>query len=670
MDAFGTTTPGSTFIIDDEAYTLVEDKSVRAWSVAMLPHSTEVRIPLRLYGGFGATHRFTDGQQQSDPTHHDYTENMQVGHPGEIVPAQRITYLDLSTKSSRSTGFQMGGTINGQLGGGLGSLGGGMPTSTPESIKLFGNFLYLSGGPHTHVIDPAASTPDLKETRFHTNNGRARSSDVYNNDLYIALGNGAVAERAVDPWSDTQQPTTWEKLNASGDVKMDVFRKGKAGRLYSANTPNLLYQVLPGSDPNTLASFVPSAGEPMGDETHPITALEEFGRTVVAAKEDNVHFVDPDAGFYSRPILPEIEGYPDDHSGRGMFTFGTTLFVGTKFGFWMLQEGRVPIQVGPELLHHNQSPYADPQWGRGVSTGLYAFIPAYFPSSGDSVIWSVRRRRQNEPGTGPLVWNELLFLENRECRVVFFWPGTSSVKPRLFFGAGSSTGGNLEQLGWIDFPASGSPDHPDDSDSKPALAATIFTPADDLGAPGVTDELKRIELPRVINADSSNYLVISASANYGGAYTDLVQVNDGATANDERVVATGFRQVFPPTGTPIAAESLKFKIVTTQASGATTYVGVQGIPTIVVRRQLQATQQITALLQIEENSGNTLEDIRVTLQALVGGNKVNVRDAPGDTTFWAEVDSVDIIELENVDRQGLDDVRAVRLIMTEVDIDA
>jgi hypothetical protein len=671
MVIFGGSADANTFILDDNSYTLVEVKGTRQWLVDMIPNSVEVRVPLQLYGGFGASYRFTNVDTPTDPTHHEYSENMFVGHAGEITPAQRITYLDLSTLGARSAGFQMGGTADGRLGGGLGWLGGGIPLATPESIRLFGDYLYSSGASHTHVIDPAASTPDLKETKYHGNAAKARSSDIYNSALYVALGQGKVAVRANQPWS-TEQTTDWENLDASSDVLMNVFQRGKAGRLYSAGGANgdLLFVVNPGDDPDTLASYVPSAGEPVGDATHPITALNELNRAIVSAKEDNLLFLDPDAGFYSRPILPEIAGYPSEFSGRGMFAAGTTLFLGTKFGYWMLQEGRTPIQVGPELLTYNKSPYIDPQWGKGVSVGLHAYIPAYFPSSGDSVIFVVRRRQPGEPGTGPLIWNEYLFLENRECRVVSFWPGTSSVNPRLFFGAGSSVAdGNVEQVGWIQFSKSGLPDHPNDSGNKPTLSATIYGPADDLGAPGITDELKRIELPRVRGVDSSNYFVVSVSADYGSSYTDLVQANDG-TANDERVVSTGFRQVFPPISTPIANESLKVKIAATQASAATDYAAIQGIPTVVLRRQLQATQQITALIKAEESPSRTLEDIQSNLQALVDGNKIQVRDAPGDSTFWAEVNSVRIIELENRNPDSMDDIRAVQLIMTEVSVDA
>lgn len=653
-------------VIDDDRYELAEIQGRRQWDVTMTPESEEVRVPLRLYGGFGATHRFTDGRDQTDPTHHDYAENMLAGHKGEIIPSSVITYLDLSTLHASSQGFQFGGTTLGQFGGGLGSFGGGSGALVSQAIREFGEHLYITDGIHTHVVDPAASTPDLKETRVHGNQAQGRSSDVYDGELVVALGQGTAAEGVDRPFSGDQF-SHWRTFDAG--VSMNVYRRGKAGRLYAAggSKGNLVFQVLPGSDPATLASYVPSSGEEMGDETHPITAIEEFSDIVIAAKEDNVLFFDPDAGFYSRSILPEIGDQPADFVGRGMFSSGSTVFVPTRFGFWMLEEGRVPRQVGPELLDHNQSPYVGLEFGKGAAIGRYALVPAFIPSTGHSVIFSIRRREPGEPGTGILVWDDFLYLANRESRVVFFWKGTSTVKPRAFFGA--ATTANKEQVGWIDLPIDGNLNHPDDSDGKPARTSVIFAPADDLGAPGVTDEVKRIELPRVVNTDESNYFVVSVSADYGSNYTDLVQENDGSSF-DERITSTGFQQVFAPIDTPIAAESLKVQIASTQAAAATTYVAIQGIPILVVRRLHQATQAITTLLKSVADSGQTIEDIRQTLQAMVGGQKVLIRDAPGATTFWAEIRSVDIIPFEDADAGTLNDTRVVRVRMQEVNVDA
>src|SRR5690606_12464979 len=120
--------------------------------------------------------------------------------------------------------------------------------------------------------------------------------------------------------------------------------------------------------------------------------------------------------------------------------------------------------------------------------------------------------------------------------------GTATVKPRVFFGAGTSA--NPEQVGWIPVGRGGAPDI-FTSDAKPALSSELFAAEDDFGLPGTIKEVDRIEFSDIANADRDNYLVASVSADGGTTHTALVNETSGSVL-DGRVVATGFQQVFAP----------------------------------------------------------------------------------------------------------------------------
>lgn len=649
--------------INGELYSLLEVRpGVRKWDTVEVPSQPGdggklVAFPLEFHGGFGASRRSLDGQgRASDPSHHAYAENMQTHIKGTLAAAPRVTLIDLSAGTKRSTGFQFGGKKSGQLGGGSGytSLGGGTIAGVLLASSEFGSYLYFSGGTATFTIDPSGATPALVETRQHpTADARATSQDVFGSRLLVALGANVDMAVATAPYDSISGQSAW---TTATDVKMQAVRSGGGGRLFSAQD-NLVFNVLPDQSPESLANYLPPAGESVADSADHVHALAEYARGLVASTHTTLRTFDPDSGFVSRPLLPTVRTTAATYHGLGLITVGEDMFFANTRAVWWFRVSRgltayPPERIGPELLDNNETPYKGGEPGVPAWDGEVLWWPFYYPTTDDSVIWRVAPRKQGEPGTGPFVWSEYLFLADTQCRVVQYWGGDATYKPRLFFGAGTTT--TPQQVGWVQQGRGGTPDL-FDAGSVPALTATLYGPIDDFTKPGVVREADRIEFPTLLNNDASNYLVASISDNEGTSYKDLVKTNSGA-ANDQRITATGFAVVFADVNTPSipAGRTLQLRLVITQASGATTHVQVRGTPQLYCLERPSTVEQVTTLIKVKANlepDGHT-KTTYDTLRALLNGAKVPVLHAPGDTSFYMKVSGVKSVEVETFNANG------------------
>ena len=658
--------PDFDLAIADETYKLLEVRPGQIrWETRQVPTQRgdglrPVPHELRFEGGFGASKRYTDGQgRQTAPTHADYRQNWDSRFLGLNCAAPKISYLDLTSVAKSDGGFRLGGSAFGRLGGTFsGALGGGAFRDVPAAIEDFGNFLYVSAGPRTFVVDPEPTTPDVEEVREHGSGARVKSSDVFDNELVIACGASSDAEGATQP--RTALPTQWETF---ADVRMSAYRTGKAARLFSARQ-NLVFNVLAGQDPATLANYLPSTGEVLTDATEPVRALEEYSRALVGSTAREVRTFDPDAGFFSRSLVPRGRVSPNEYDGFGMITLGDMLLVSFSRAVWLFRIGQKPELAGPELLDQNESPYIGGEPGVPDISGHGDFIywPFYFPTSGDSVIFAVRPRKPGEPGIGPLVWQDLLWLEDRECRVVHYWGGTSTVKPRLFFGGGTTA--NPEILGWVPLGRT-SPDI-FNTDAVPAVTATLFAADDDFGLPATIKEVDRIEFPEITNADSSNYLVASVSADGGANYSDLLTVQEGGP-DSPRIQDTGFQTVFAHVHDPIEAVKLKARLAITQAAAATTFLTIRGFPQLYVSERPLMTEQVTTLLDVQATSVQDAEDRAEQIKAHAAGQKVEIEGGTGGRTRWAKVADVQGVTVEIRGSNNQRDHRlAVQLVFREV----
>lgn len=647
-------------VVDSEPFELLEIRSGQIrWESEQVPTqpgdgSAPRPHPLHFHGGFGASKRYTGGPRGATaPTHHDYSEHMDVRSEGLGCVAPKITYLSLAASGAPS--FRLGGGAFGRLGGSPGGgLGGGTFKGVPQAMERFGDFVYVAGSNKVYVVDITASTPTLVETRDMGSTARPRSLDEFDNVLAVANGDVTDAQIATAP-ATSSSPTQW---SIADGVKRSVYRTGKGGRLFSSYK-NRVYNVLGGQDPATLSNYLPSLGEVLSDEGQPVQALLEFSRALVGATTRTVRTFDPDAGFFGRALLPVSRVSPSDYDGRAMIAFADFLIFALPHVVWMMRAGQRPIKAGPELLDQNESPYIGGQPGLPDTNGSEIFWPIFFPTSGDSVIFSVRLREQGERGVGPLVWQPFLWLENRECRVVHFWGGTSSVKPRLVFGAGTTS--SPEQIGWVPLGRGGSPDV-FDSDASPAISGTLYAADDDFGLPSTIKEVERIEFGEITNADESNYLVASVSVDGGTDYADLVTDQQGAP-DSPRIRATGPQSVFAPIYDPQEGVKLKFRFAITQAAAASSFLTWRGFPIAYLSERPLTSEQVTTLLDVKDGQISTAEDLAAEVRDLVRGKKIEIEGGPGDRTRWAKVSSVNAITVE---MSGRDQRVAVELVFREV----
>lgn len=643
--------------MDGELFDVLEQRpGQRRWQVVPVPTQPgDGGLPkphiLDWHHGFGATRRFLqpDGSQ-SALGHHDYSVNWDARFESLHCASPRITTLDLSTLSRYSGGFVFGGYLNsrfgGNLGGALGGLGGGSYQGVPTVITEWSGMLYISGGLKTWVVDPSQSTPTHLETRTHPADARIFSQDVFDNQLVIALGSNVDAVGSDTPYNSVSGETAWETFTG---VKMSAFRTAKAGRLFSAKD-NLVFNVLAGQDPGSLASYLPTVGEEITDETDPVRSLAEFSRGLVAGTARTVRTFDPDAGFEGRSLLPSSRLSPSEYDGRALITIGETMLYATTRAVWLFQGGRRPEQCGPELVQQNESAFTGGEPGIPDFGGDTIWWPYYFPESGDSVIFAVRPRRSGEQGVGPFVWQPFLYVASTEVRCVYFYGGTSSIDPRLFFGAGTSS--NVEQIGWVQLSKGGAPDV-FTTTAQPARSATIFGAADDLGTPTTVKEVDRIELPDVLNVDQDNYVRFAVSVDDGDTYTDLVQENDGNSL-DSRVIEEGFRALFPPRHDPIYGRRPKVRGIIIQALAATTFVQLRGDPILYISERPAMTDQITTILRL--HGARDVEGVQATVERLSGmqHRRVSLKHGPFDRDVEIVVTDVQMTEIETPGVQGGD----------------
>lgn len=640
--------------IDGEPYELLEIAPGRhKWDVIQVvtqpgDGGKPAAYPLEFHAGFGASRRFYDAAGKvNDPGHHAYSQNWMAHVKGVGAAAPRITYLDVSTLSGRSKGFIFGGYKRSRLGGTFpNGLGGGDNAGIVACAQEFGSdYLYFAGGSRTFVIDADQATPTHVETKQHPVGSTAFSSEVFDNSLAVALGGHVDMAVATSPRSGSND-TVW---TSASNVKRSVVRKGAGGRFFSAKD-NLVFNVLPSQDITSSASYLPTSGEEITDETDPVRGLAEWARGLVASTARTVRTFDPDAGFQSRALLGNVRVSVSDYDGRALITVGEIMFDASPRAVWMFVPGKAPQKVGPELMSSNETPYVGGQPGVPDFDGEVLHWPYYFPTTGDSVIFRVEPREDGDPGTGPLAWNEELWLDDRECRVVKYWGGNATYKPRLFFGAG--TPANPEQVGWVQLGRGGTPDI-FDSGSVPALSAVLYGAIDDFGRPGVMREVERVEFPDILNADANNHLAVAISDDRGSTFKNLVVLNTGV-ANDERITGTGFQQVFSDIATPSipAGRWLGVRFTITQASGATTHLQYRGTPQLYVIERPAETSQVTTLLRLNSLTHEDSEVRLARLRAHKDGAKVPIAHGPGDVTAYGKVLSVDEVEIDITDGAG------------------
>jgi hypothetical protein len=423
--------------------------------------------------------------------------------------------------------------------------------------------------------------------------------------------------------------------------------------------------VLPSADASLSAAYLPSNGEIITDSDNPVRELIEFSSSLVAGTPRGARTLDPNRGYQGVPVTAESRLSASEYDGRAMLSIGPVLFYATSRGVQMIVPGRAPVPVGPELLHHNNTPYKGIQWGYPDYLGNWMAWPAYIPDTGDSVIFLARLRDAEDIGTGPIIWQDMLFIDGRECRCVRLWGGSSTRGPRLVFGAGTST--SPYQVGWCDLGADGGPD-PFTSDGQPATSGFIETPLDDLGTPGVEKSVERVEIPYVHNADSTNYFTVQARGGHDGALTNLVKAQSGS--NQERINTEGFARVFAQTASQVAAPELAIRISSVQASGATVDEWLQAHGTIVLYYS-EAPDTVRIIETVIDANTDDFADAEAQAEALrtlmASGHK-RLRYAPGGVDLWARVVNAEAVlqEVSSGDGNKANDALGIKLTLREV----
>lgn len=426
--------------------------------------------------------------------------------------------------------------------------------------------------------------------------------------------------------------TTNASTNADGWVQaelgVDVYRVGPSGRLFAA-IGNKVYNVLPGYDPTLSLNYVPSNGEVITEVSEPIRSLVEFSSSLVAGTERTARTLDPNRGYQGVPVAAVSRLSASGYDGRALLSIGPILFHATRGGVQMIIPGRPPEPAGPEELPQNESPYVGMEWGVPDFAGAWMVWPAYIPASGDSVIFFARLRKPDEPGTGPLVWQDVIWLEGRECRAVTYWGGSATRGPRLFFGA--STPANPYAAGWCDLGVGTGPD-PFTTEGAPALEGYIESPLDDLGLPGVNKSAERVEIPLLEGVDANNTFKVSMQAD-DGAMVDFVS----AQGSDPEVTTEGFVALYPPVDTPVFGRALRYAETYVQAEAATEFIKVRGTPVLYYTEVPSEVGVITTYADAKADDMETAVEVANAMRERYAGGTIPQRNGPDGVERYVKV---------------------------------
>ena len=602
-------------------------------------------FPLEFHGGFGFTRRYTSGAgERIGAGHHAYSENVNAHSRALFGPSPRITYVDMGafSPSAASGPFMFGGYARSRLGSYGNRLGGGTYIETPQFIHEHGDALYVGTGSRTFTVNPATDPPVVVEVHSHGASGRARSADVFGSKMPVALGAATDVEVVTSPWTSASA-TVW--ATATG-VKMEQYRTGGRGRIYSSRS-NLVFNVLPGSDPATAADYVPSAGEPISDESDPVRSLEEYLGGLVAGTTQSLRTIDPDAGFQGTKLTPSTRVSTSSYAGRSLISVGSDLYYFTQRAAWLFQPGQPPRHMGLELLEQNETPYNRGVPGVPDYDGQWVYVPYYFPDTGDSVIFALHLRGPEEPGVGPVVWQDLLFLDGRECRVVRYWGGVSD-ESRLFFGA--STTAAPESIGYVDLCDAPGSLFFRPHIGPPARSAVLYGGLDDFGTPAVKKGIDRIEVPLIQNADADNYAAVAVTTD-GSTYQSLYTA---AAVADPQVVAAGRAVLRPRAAAQLSGYEVGTRWTFTQAEAATEYVLVRGTPIIYLFEMPEFVEEVTTLLRLPGDAQRffeTAEAVRARLAALLASDPFVVKHA-GREVYARLSGTPSLVEFADRDRDN------------------
>lgn len=632
-------------LIDGKPYSrarMAENKS--SWvvdQVASQAGDSTAVVPIPVSGmhlNIGISQRQSDGGRIVSPEWGaEYTKNGDLRRPQFICNSPGVTTLDLSSAHKKSRGLRIGGNYAG-LGGKGGSFGGGNAAPGPQQLIIFGDIVYTVGGSYVTAITPSG-TPAVVEAKAMGNGADSKSAVVRNEVLIVAGGAGSFSFQADEAFTSTN-PTNWQIT----DVIAETFGKGKARGYRSIG--NLVSNVGPAIDMGQLSNYSP--GDRMGDSTHKVTEIAEFGGVMLGATEGNVHRFDFVNGFESVPILPELDEIPGPQNGRGMRVVGGSAFFPHHRGLFFANEGEGPRKEGLEARRWNESPVRKGEYGKPATDGDWVYYPYYIPSDGDSYILAFRKRERDEPGVHEFVIQSFMYLPDVECRCATFWRGSDTEDAKLFFGAGDSPNiaaatRNVEKVGWTypDFEASA---------ANPAELGQFFLANDDFGAPDVIDEVSHLVLPNLINVDANNFVKVAISTEDGAAdsYVELEVAQGESEATKE-----GLTFFYPPAGTIIEGASMKIRIEIVQeaASATPSFVIIRGVPVLYLFRRTAMVDQVTMSLDIVDQTGmtegRTVDEVRSDLEQLKPGAKILVMESPDADEameYWVKVVGVQTVQ--------------------------
>lgn len=195
--------------------------------------------------------------------------------------------------------------------------------------------VYMVSGRYMYYFRPSTMT-FVKAKDFGSGN-LAQDAEIFNGDMYVALGSGAKM------WKRTASSGPTAAWTQATDA-LYADRLCRVGtRLYRISDTNKITGCS-ASAPLTLSNWTTPSY--VGDTTYGVNTLIDYGGVLWAGKPDGMYSPDPNGLYVNQ--TPQLKSYPHPDNCKGAFTAQGYLFVPSAAGLIRIKPGQSKV-VGPEI---------------------------------------------------------------------------------------------------------------------------------------------------------------------------------------------------------------------------------------------------------------------------------------------------------------------------------
>ena len=226
-------------------------------------------------------------------------------------------------------------------------------------------FVYISNGQRVYKMSVSGTTITVQETKDHGANTQAGSNALFEDKLYLSLGQSPNGQELTTV-AAAGSTDTWTSMDVPAQA-LARFQDGSTAKLLRGHTANLV-------DLAADISATPASGDwsaadfEVGDTTKVITNMVDTGTAAYVSKTDGLY------RWLGEGVSQQIiESQPDSENGCGLLAIeGTDAVIYNDLaGLWFFDGANLPFLIGPDANDINQpidNITHEPRGGRHLET--------------------------------------------------------------------------------------------------------------------------------------------------------------------------------------------------------------------------------------------------------------------------------------------------------------